>query len=88
MIRELKTLVAVAREGTFAAAGNRIGHAGGRERADAAARSGLGFALFDRQGRSARLNEMGHHVLDQAQALIGLYENLSRRRPARRPPCA
>ncbi|HIH2751889.1 LysR family transcriptional regulator [Burkholderia aenigmatica] len=82
MIRELKTLVAVAREGTFAAAGNRIGLTQAAVSAQMQRlEAELGFALFDRQGRSARLNEMGHHVLDQAQALIGLYENLSSTAP-------
>ncbi|AOJ37664.1 LysR family transcriptional regulator [Burkholderia lata] len=82
MIRELKTLVAVAREGTFAAAGNRIGLTQAAVSAQMQRlEAELGFALFDRQGRSARLNEMGHHVLDQAQALIGLYENLSSTSP-------
>jgi len=82
MIRELKTLVAVAREGTFAAAGNRIGLTQAAVSAQMQRlEAELGFALFDRQGRSARLNERGHHVLDQAQALIGLYENLSSAAP-------
>ncbi|MCA8295190.1 LysR family transcriptional regulator [Burkholderia sp. AU30198] len=82
MIRELKTLVAVAREGTFAAAGNCIGLTQAAVSAQMQRlEAELGFALFDRQGRSARLNEMGHHVLDQAQALIGLYENLSSTAP-------
>ncbi|KAG8151712.1 LysR family transcriptional regulator [Burkholderia catarinensis] len=82
MIRELKTLVAVAREGTFAAAGNRIGLTQAAVSAQMQRlEAELGFALFDRQGRSARLNEMGRHVLDQAQALIGLYENLSSTAP-------
>ncbi|MEN8517261.1 LysR family transcriptional regulator [Burkholderia sp. RS02] len=82
MIRELKTLVAVAREGTFAAAGNRIGLTQAAVSAQMQRlEAELGFALFDRQGRSARLNEMGHHVLDQAQALIRQYENLSSTAP-------
>ncbi|CAB3963617.1 MULTISPECIES: LysR family transcriptional regulator [Burkholderia] len=82
MIRELKTLVAVAREGTFAAAGNRIGLTQAAVSAQMQRlEAELGFALFDRQSRSARLNEMGHHVLDQAQALIGLYDNLSSTAP-------
>ncbi|KVK98320.1 LysR family transcriptional regulator [Burkholderia cepacia] len=82
MIRELKTLVAVAREGTFAAAGQRIGLTQAAVSAQMQRlEAELGFALFDRQGRSARLNEMGQHVLGQAQALLGLYENLSSTAP-------
>jgi len=78
MIRELKTLVAVAREGTFAAAGNRMGLTQAAVSAQMRRlESGLGFALFDRQGRAARLNAMGLQVLEQAQELIRLYDNLS-----------
>jgi len=60
MIRELMTLTAVAREGTLAAAGERIG----LTQAGVAARmrrlqAELGFPPFDRTGRSARLNAMG-----------------------------
>jgi DNA-binding transcriptional LysR family regulator len=38
--------------------------------------SELGFALFDRIGRTARLNKMGQQVLLQAQELLRLYANL------------
>ncbi|MGU7775432.1 LysR substrate-binding domain-containing protein [Burkholderia sp. MR1-5-21] len=82
MIRELKTLVAVAREGTFAAAGNRVGLTQAAVSAQMQRlETELGFALFDREGRSSRLNEMGHQVLAQAQELIRLYENLSSTAP-------
>ncbi|MEX3952065.1 LysR family transcriptional regulator [Paraburkholderia sp. EG287B] len=78
MIRELRTLVAVAREGTFAAAGQKIGLtqaavSAQMQRLEAA----LGFALFDREGRAARLNAMGQQILAQAHEVIRLYENLS-----------
>ena len=77
MIRELKTLVAVAREGTFAAAGAKLGltqaavSAQMRRLADK-----FGFALFDRAGRAAKLNTRGAQILLRAQELIRLYENL------------
>ncbi|MFS2156622.1 LysR family transcriptional regulator [Pseudomonas sp. Pseusp122] len=77
MIRELKTLVAVAREGTFAAAGNRIGLTQAAVSAQMQRlEAELGFALFERKGRSAQLNRKGHHTLLQAQELIRLYDNL------------
>ncbi|MFZ6769996.1 LysR family transcriptional regulator [Undibacterium sp. Di26W] len=77
MIRELKTLVAVAREGTFAAAGDKIGLTQAAVSAQMQRlQDELGFPLFDRAGRSARLNKMGHQILVQAQELIRLYDNL------------
>lgn len=80
MIRELKTFMAVAQEGTFAAAGERIGLtqaaiSAQMQRLEAE----LGFPLFDRTGRSARLNAMGHQTLGQAQELLLLYANLGSR---------
>ncbi|CAN7482809.1 LysR substrate-binding domain-containing protein [Pseudoduganella sp. LjRoot289] len=77
MIRELKTLVAVAREGTFAAAGDKIGLTQAAVSAQMQRlQAELGCALFDRAGRSARLNKMGHQILDQAQELLRLYDSL------------
>ncbi|MFZ6720497.1 LysR family transcriptional regulator [Undibacterium sp. Ji49W] len=77
MMRELKTLVAVAREGTFAAAGDKIGLTQAAVSAQMQRlQDELGFPLFDRAGRSARLNKMGHQILVQAQELIRLYDNL------------
>ncbi|MEO8807437.1 MAG: LysR family transcriptional regulator [Burkholderiaceae bacterium] len=77
MIRELKTLTAVAREGTFAAAGERIGLTQAAVSAQMQRlEAELGFQLFDRTGRAARLNAMGHQTLVQAQELLLLYSNL------------
>lgn len=77
MIKELKTLMAVAREGTFAAAGNRIGLTQAAVSAQMQRlEAELGFELFDRKGRSAHLNRMGHQILLQAQELLRLYESL------------
>ncbi|MEO3431984.1 LysR family transcriptional regulator [Inquilinus sp. CAU 1745] len=78
MIAELKTLVAVARYGTFAAAGDRVG-------LTQAAVSGqmkrleerLGRRLFDRTGRSARLNDTGRTVLARAGELLALADSLA-----------
>lgn len=80
MIRELKTLVAVAREGTFAAAGARIGLTQAAVSAQMQRlEAELGFELFDRTGRSARLNSMGRQTLEQARELLVLYGNLGSR---------
>ncbi|AIR91704.1 LysR family transcriptional regulator [Pseudomonas cremoricolorata] len=77
MIRELKTLVAVAREGTFAAAASKIGLTQAAVSAQIARlEAELGLELFDRSGRSARLNATGYHTLQQAHELIRLYHNL------------
>jgi len=84
MIRELKTLVAVAQEGTFAAAGQKIGLTQAAVSAQMQRlEAELGFALFDRTGRSARLNVMGHQTLSRAQDLIRLYSELGSRRIGR-----
>ncbi|NML47517.1 LysR family transcriptional regulator [Ramlibacter sp. G-1-2-2] len=80
MIRELKTLIAVAREGTFAAAGDRIGLTQAAVSAQMQRlEAELGFALFDRTGRSARLNARGAEVLEQAQELVRLYGTIGTR---------
>jgi len=77
MIKELKTLIAVAREGTFAAAGHKIGLTQAAVSAQMQRlEAELGFELFDRKGRSALLNRMGHQILLQAQELLRLYDNL------------
>lgn len=77
MIRELKTLVAVAREGTFAAAGEKIGLTQAAVSAQMQRlETELGLSLFDRSGRSAHLNKTGEQILCQAQELIRMYNNL------------
>lgn len=83
MIRELKTLIAVAQEGTFAAAGDRIGLT------QAAVSSQMqrledeiGGPLFDRTGRSARLNARGLRTLQQAHEILKLYASLGSEEPA------
>jgi DNA-binding transcriptional LysR family regulator len=83
MIRELKTFIAVAREGTFAAAGQKIGLTQAAVSAQMQRlEAELGFALFDRTGRSARLNAMGQETLAQATELIALYGQLGSRHAA------
>ena len=82
MIRELKTLIAVAREGTFAAAGDKIGLTQAAVSAQMQRlEAELGFELFDRTGRSAHLNRRGHEMLVKAQELIQMYNELGNRTP-------
>lgn len=77
MLRELQTFIAVAEAGTFAAAGERIGLTQAAVSAQMKRlESTLGVALFERQGRNARLNARGRHTLQQAQELIRLYATL------------
>lgn len=77
MIIELRTLIAVARYGTFSAAGERIGLtqaavSGHMRRLE----ESLGFALFDRTGRSATLNAAGLRTLARAEALVAGFDAL------------
>jgi DNA-binding transcriptional LysR family regulator len=77
MIPELKTLVVVAREGTFAAAGDKVGLTQAAVSAQMKRlEAELGFALFQRTGRSCRLNDRGRQTLAQAKELLRLYRNL------------
>lgn len=77
MIKELKTLIAVAREGTFAAAGSKIGLTQAAVSAQMQRlEAELGVELFDRKGRSAQLNRMGHQVLLQGQELVRQFQSL------------
>src|SRR5690606_37577148 len=77
MIRELKTFIAVSREGTFANAAQKIGLTQAAVSAQMQRlEARLGFTLFDRQGRSATINAKGQQLLTQAQELIHLYSNL------------
>jgi DNA-binding transcriptional LysR family regulator len=81
MIRELKTFVAVAREGTFAAAGNSVGLTQAAVSAQMQRlEAELGFALFERTGRAARLNTLGQQTLLRAEELIALYGKLGSHR--------
>lgn len=77
MITELRTLIAVARYGTFSAAGDRVGLtqaavSGHMRRLE----ESLGFALFDRTGRSATLNAAGLRTLARAEALVAGFDAL------------
>lgn len=80
MIRELKTFLMVAKEGTFAAAGDKIGLTQAAVSAQMQRlEADLGFPLFDRSGRNARLNQKGLQLVTQAQELLSLYDGLGER---------
>ena len=71
MIRELKTFIAVAQEGSFAAAGGKIGLTQSAVSAQMQRlENELGLALFERAGRSARISKAGRQVLSEAQAEV------------------
>tara|TARA_R100000935_G_scaffold58090_3_gene93859 strand:- start:8509 stop:9417 length:909 start_codon:yes stop_codon:yes gene_type:complete len=78
MLAELKTFMAIARLGTFAAAGDRMGLtqsavSGQMKRLE----DQLGQTLFSRTGRSAVLNEAGHRVLVRAADLLAMAGTLA-----------
>ncbi len=67
MIRELKTLLVVARTGSFAAAGDQIGLTQGAVSLQMRRlEEHLGKVLFERTGRSASLNQAGQQVVRYA----------------------
>ncbi len=77
MISELRTFMAVCKHGTFAAAGDRIGLTQSAvssqiKRLEAT----LGFALFDRTGRSATLNAAGQATLPRVEEICALFAKL------------
>jgi DNA-binding transcriptional LysR family regulator len=87
MIRELRTFVAVVQDGTFAAAGDRIGLTQAAVSAQIQRlESELGFQVFDRTGRAARLNPKGHQLFAQAQELLRLYGHLGSSRASAGAP--
>jgi DNA-binding transcriptional LysR family regulator len=74
-IRVLRTFLAVATEGSFAAAANRVAltqAAVGQQMRTL--ESDLGRALFERQGKSVGLNDAGREVLPSVRKLVALYE--------------
>jgi DNA-binding transcriptional LysR family regulator len=77
MIRELRTFLAVARHGTFSRAGEQVALSQSAVSAQIQRLEGtLGFALFDRIGRNARLNAAGRETLARAEVLISQFEAL------------
>ncbi|RDK02875.1 LysR family transcriptional regulator [Paraburkholderia lacunae] len=78
MMRELKTFLAVVRYGTFASAGSHIGLTQSAVSAQIQRlEEDLGFALFDRTGRSATLNEAGKQTVKLAEDVLSAYARLA-----------
>lgn len=76
-LRALRTLIAIARHGTFARAGEAVGltqsavslHVKGLEEE-------FGVLLFDRSRRQPALTEAGQVLLARAEALVALYDRI------------
>jgi len=78
MIAYLKTLCAVARHGTFAAAGDRVGLTQSAVSVQMRRlEQDLDLQLFDRSGRAAVLNANGRRVLAHAERIVGLYGQMA-----------
>ncbi|BBP82716.1 MULTISPECIES: LysR family transcriptional regulator [unclassified Pseudomonas] len=78
MLRELRTFIAVARHGTFAAAGMHIGLT--QSAVSAQIRNleqALGVRLFDRTGRQAILNAAGHRALPMAREMLEIFARMA-----------
>jgi len=77
VIREFKTFLAVAREGTFTAAGRQLGLTQSAVSAQIRRlEEQLGVALFDRTAKSAELNAHGREILPQAEALVAMADRM------------
>ena len=87
MIRELRTFLAVARHGTFSRAGEQVALSQSAVSAQIQRlEEMLGFPLFDRIGRNARLNAAGRETVARAEALLGQFDALLQ--PQARAPAA
>lgn len=77
MIKEFKTFIAVARDGTFTGAGAHLGLTQSAVSAQIKRlEEYLGVALFDRGARAAVLNAPGREMLAQAEELVAMAERM------------
>lgn len=77
MIKEFKTFIAVARDGTFTGAGAHLGLTQSAVSAQIKRlEEYLGVALFDRGARAAVLNAHGREMLPQAEELVAMAERM------------
>ncbi len=77
MIRELRTLVAVARRGSFAAAGEQVGLTQSAVSAQIRAlERSVGVELFQRTPRAAHLNEAGRQAVRTAEQILALFDGI------------
>jgi DNA-binding transcriptional LysR family regulator len=80
MLRELETFLAIARHGSFSAAGERIGLTQSAVSAQIKRlEDDLRTPLFDRNGRAARLNDAGRGLVAMAGELLLSYEQMRER---------
>jgi DNA-binding transcriptional LysR family regulator len=85
-IRHLRTLLAIAERGSFAAAARNIHLTESAVSMQMKALElELGIALFDRSKRPPVLTDAGRALLPEARQLVGGYERLSRRTEASQP---
>src|SRR5438067_5361912 len=78
-IRTFKTFLAVAKHGTFAAAGKEIGLTPAAVGLQIRAlEEELNQVLFDRGARSVVLNTAGRKAVPRVEALLACYEELAR----------
>jgi len=78
MLRELKTFIAVARYGTFAATGMHIGLTQSAISAQIRnLENALGQQLFDRTGRQAILNAAGERALPMAREMLDMFNRMA-----------
>ncbi|ALM87138.1 LysR family transcriptional regulator [Bordetella sp. N] len=79
MLREFKTFVAVARDGTFTGAGHQLGLTQSAVSAQIRRlEEFIGVELFDRGARNAALNAAGREVLAHTEELLGLVDRMVR----------
>ena len=79
-LRQLRVFIEVARLQSFSRAGDEIGLTQSAVSAQMQRlEEELGFALFDRTGRSATLNDAGRETLALAEEMMTLYARLSER---------
>jgi DNA-binding transcriptional LysR family regulator len=77
VLREFKTFVAVARDGTFTGAGQQLGLTQSAVSAQIRRLEDfLGVTLFDRTARAAVLNAAGRAMLAQTEEVIGLVDRM------------
>jgi len=78
VIKEFKTFLAVARDGTFTGAGAQLGLTQSAVSAQIKRlEEYLGVALFDRSARAAVLNIHGREMLPQAEELVAMAERMA-----------
>ena len=78
MIKEFKTFIAVARDGTFTGAGAQLGLTQSAVSAQIRRLEDyLGVELFDRGARAAVLNAHGREMLPQAEELVAMAERMA-----------